>query len=727
METQFSSDEINIAISSSIWEEQIHFIEKLEDCLMKTEGVLDEEDFRSAMKVLSKYLTNDNKNLVQRSLRIICALYINANGPIFQEEIPSILLNVFMCLNDQKTNIREQASRTISTLFAGHQLLPFLNLVGEKSKELNPNGKFEVLQIIKKNIDQIDESDWNIIVSFIVQVLDEKITNMSKIPEITRNDNFIQSLTQNKDKFTSSQKKIVDSILEKYGKHEDETKQDLKSIKEEEEEKKVVKKKIKNYIVNTSAFSRKIRQSEANSDDGLKLLLDISSYKSFIHKLSIDVRDVFDDEIADLMLSNQSVQRLSSISILRDIFENSNNNFINSIDIILRWSCLQFVGRHLKISQAVLLLLLDTFNQCKEDFSLTLKEIQITVPIVLWCIATQSDAYTKLLHEIKKFSSEEDYANVLLSSIELEHNAILSTIFDEMKEIENLEKLTPKLEELSKSDNLFVQHECKILLVKSKQNIQKLSNLSSIEVLQEEILRIKNNPNDADDNRNLFNFLYNEFKSFPTDSRYIRYLLYCTYTFLSEPILSATIGNNELISLLIILCEFFSKCSQEFTEALNSIGFLIVSKVTSLPMFESLVDYIENHLETENRRSFSFQMFLAGVSLIAVSQTPNDLSQLRIFAKSIIGQNSLKKDDIRTILCEALQSEISLLEKQKHIDIEQSRYQEELLSNLNIQQTNDMLDNTEIESNIEEDNFDDLLFILKEIGKQDTRAQGIRD
>ena len=84
METQFSSDEINIAISSSIWEEQIHFIEKLEDCLMKTEGVLDEEDFRSAMKVLSKYLTNDNKNLVQRSLRIICALYINANGPIFQ-------------------------------------------------------------------------------------------------------------------------------------------------------------------------------------------------------------------------------------------------------------------------------------------------------------------------------------------------------------------------------------------------------------------------------------------------------------------------------------------------------------------------------------------------------------------------------------------------------------------------------------------------------------------
>ena len=35
METQFSSDEINIAISSSILEEQIHFIEKLEDCLEK--------------------------------------------------------------------------------------------------------------------------------------------------------------------------------------------------------------------------------------------------------------------------------------------------------------------------------------------------------------------------------------------------------------------------------------------------------------------------------------------------------------------------------------------------------------------------------------------------------------------------------------------------------------------------------------------------------------------
>ncbi|KAH0789080.1 hypothetical protein GPJ56_007017 [Histomonas meleagridis] len=541
--------------------------------------------------------------------------------------------------------------------------------------------------------------------------------------EIIKNNLFINSLASNKSRFTLSQRKIVDNLLEKSSSKSNEESKEPKV--DETEEKKPSKPIQCNYIVNTSAFSRKTRQSELKADDGFRLLTDVLTFRAFSHQLSLDIRDVFDDNVSYLLLSNQSAQRLSAVSILGDIFESKPNNFINSVDIVIRWCCIQFIGRHLSVSQASLLLLLNNLRKC--DKLLTTKEVFIITPIILWCIATQSDAFTELLHEIKRNSSEEDYSEALLESIKLEHNAIISTIFEELKELSDISKIKTKLQELSKSDNSLVQHESKLLLSKFSQRPSNLSHADPITVLQEEILHIKTNPNDSDEARSIFDFIYAEFEGFPTDPRHLRYLLYCTYAFLSEPILSSSVENEDLISLLTLLCDFSLQCPVEFTDALNSIGFILVSISTSLHMFESLIEFIDNHIETETRRSFSFQMFNIGVSLIAVSQTPNYLSQLRIFAKSIIGQSTLRKDDIRAILCRSLLAEIVSLEQQKLMDIEQSHYQEELLSSLNVQQ-NEVDEGIDIDSDEEETNdLDDFLNILKRLTKQETKSNAIKE
>jgi hypothetical protein len=82
-------------------------------------------------------------------------------------------------------------------------------------------------------------------------------------------------------------------------------------------------------------------------------------------------------------------------------------------------------------------------------------------------------------------------------------------------------------------------------------------------------------------------------------------------------------------------------------------------------LFNALLEFLDEHIGQLDRKSFPFQVFSVGVSLLAVSSAANDLNQLRGFAKSVIGRGSLAKDDLRAVLCRSLLAEIVSLEQQR--------------------------------------------------------------
>lgn len=766
------SQEAEAALNAKTWNEQREFIEHVEELLMDEDDSITVDEIQICFNVFSKYVTDDNKNLVQRSMKIVealCQSYKDTsatkseapNGAQLQN-VSQIFKSVFQCLNDNRPNIREQSVRTLQSLINISGFTIFCQNTLEQASSFSSEGRTEVIQLLKLHQDDMTELEWKLIFNFLIQSYEDKVPAIkSKAQELYKHEMFLSQLQLNINRLNPSQKKVFQALLDKQasssavgsggaengngnlegviGKQNDESMLDDGDSKGN---RKVV------IDLNTSAFSRKQRQSELKDSDGLFLLTDVSTFGPFMHRLSLDIRDVFDDELSELLLSQQSFVRVSAVDRLREIFNGSMKNFEYSADIIIRWCLFQFLGWQLNISQASLSLLTDMFDQCinSEKFSLTSKEVHIITPIVLWCMTTESDAFKYLLQQVRHLSKEKDYNESLLMSLSLDHIPVITHIFDELKQCRNIECIRGQLEELNlESTTSFVRDECKKLLQKiaplSPRRAQSMNE--PVKRLQVYITQIKTNPDGIEDCREIFGYILDMFDRKTKDSREIRYLLYCTHAFLSEPVLVCQVNMNDFSTLVISLCEFSLECPLEFFDALISIGFVIASVHVDVSIFDALINFLTKHYDTQNRRSFCYQMFTIGVQLMAVNQNSNDLQQFRSFAKSVIGQFP-SKDDLRAVLCRTLLSEILLIENQKKSEaellknIEDGSFIQFRQNNNNLSVTNNAsmmnaseLDSTQNVSTVIRDNGGDDLFellrILKRLTRQETRFESIRD
>ncbi|OHT12201.1 hypothetical protein TRFO_18107 [Tritrichomonas foetus] len=727
--SRISPEEAKSAISAQSWNEQRQFIEHIEELLMDEDEVITIEEIQICFNVLSKYLSDKNKDCVQRSMKIIEALCNSMKENGISTNVSTIFKSVFQCLNDSRPNIREQSTKTINSLCTISTFSLFTKNTSELALSFLPEGKLNVLQILQNHQDELTYEEWNHILVFVIQSYEDKSQAIkSRAQDLTKCETFIQVLRRNFDKLNPSQKKLFQGMIDKLSKPAEDSKIDHQEVQLPRN----VDPKLPVIDLNTSAFSRRQRQGEFKESDGLFLITDVSTFIPFMHRLSLDVRDVFDDEVSEKLLSQQSLVRVIAVDHLRDIFDSSIKNFENSIDIVLRWCVIQFLGYQLNVSQASLRLLTDLFDRCSDKFILTSKEVHIIVPVILWCTATESEAFSYLLQQIRRLSKEKDFNQSLLMSLSLDHSAVITHIFDELKKSTQLDTIEGQLKELCVEGCYMVRNGCQKLLKKlapmSPRRAQ--SGKDNVSRLQYYIQLIKSNPDDVDDSHAVFGFLLDYIERKPTDPREIRYLLYCMHAFLSEPYLVDGINQNDFATLVSALCEFSLDCPLDFSDALLSIGFVIVSIHANITIFEALINFIGQHINDQTRRSFAFQTFTIGIQLIAVSQDSSDLLQLRTFAKSVIAQNS-SKDDLRAILCRSLLAEIFSLENQQKNDLDLFKSFDDF-SALRQQSSTNVLSEVDVNGQsasvlVSSDDLSDFLKILQRINRQDSRTEGIRE
>jgi hypothetical protein len=300
--------------------------------------------------------------------------------------------------------------------------------------------------------------------------------------------------------------------------------------------------------------------------------------------------------------------------------------------------------------------------------SIAQAEAAFLVPILLWNIPTQSDAYSELLVRIGGHCRPGVYGQSLLLSLELQHSVVISTVFEELEKLESISAIEPQLRELLVHPNSVIREHAKTALSRTAPRSPHpiLEPSDPVELLQSQIRSITETPDQIPEPTLLFCSLLDQFQG-EMDERQLRYLLYATYAFLAEPVLSVAVKQRELLTLVQVLCEFSLAAPAEFAEALDAIGFVLVNVISQVALFEVLLRFFDNHISELDRKSFPFQLFSVGVSLLVVSNAPNDLKQLRAFAKSVISRGSLGKDDLRAILCRSLLAEIVSLEQQKLI------------------------------------------------------------
>jgi hypothetical protein len=645
---------------SGSWDSQIQYIETLENRILEADAEIPERDVIQAFQVLGSYLDDENKNVVQRSLKIIEALSNEqARIAIPSRDFPGQLVK---CWSDHRANIRQQATRTISTLASKVGIRPFLAVIDSRYSGFASESRGEVISFLEGSIDLVASDDWSLLVGCAVARAEDKSGSVrSRAAEFVKSTELLAVFRAGFDRLTPTQRRLIQPLLEKPSPAHQAPPEDAPPKAQNPP---TPPKQPAQVYLNTSAFLRKSRQKMMSEQLGIDLLTDSSTYAPFLRQLSLDIRDVFDDELAGLLTSHVSADKVQAADQLKIVCQSGSSNFQNSVDILFRWCGIHFMSRNVAVAQSALSVLMEQLTQ---DVQIAKVEIYFLVPILLWNIATQSDAYTDLLHQLRSHCSWDDFGRALLLSLSLQHAVVISTVFEELEHLYDISGISDELRKLTSHPLSIIRDGAKRVIFKlSTSSVRRQTDTRDpVSYLQSHIQKMKTAPELVDDPISIFSALLDQFERVPVDARHIRYLLYATYAFLSEPVLSVSVNQKDLLTLVHLLCEFSMHSQPEFADALNAIGFVLVTVVSQLALFNALLEFLDEHIGKLDRKSFPFQVFSVGVSLLAVSSAANDLNQLRGFAKSVIGRGSLAKDDLRAVLCRSLLAEIVSLEQQR--------------------------------------------------------------
>ncbi|EAY18693.1 hypothetical protein TVAG_062980 [Trichomonas vaginalis G3] len=641
---------------------QLEYIEDIENQLIDDDNdIVDATFCENCFKILPKYLQNDDKAVRQRSLKIL--EHIGTKDFQIPEDTTTVCYSIILCLTDQRENIKSQALRTLTSLLSVIPAGFFIQQFDQFNNNFSSEIRNELISYINEKIDTLTINDWKSCMLLIATAVEDKVENTKLIAQVfSKNQDFTDALQQAFASLPSSQQKLLHQYIDASGIEVDKSKSMISEIVETPEA---------TIAINSSAFSRKSRNEQMSEEDGLKLIHDSTAFAPFLASLSNDVRDVFDDDISKLLLSTLYVDRLSALESLRTAFKPP-KKFQYTIDIMLKWCGIQFLMRQVSCAQAALGLLLDNLQ---EGIKVSKVELTFIVPIVLWCIATKSDAYSDLLDALKFSSKNSDYAYALLKSISLEHSAIITIIFEELGKLDDLTSVESQLKDLSHNRLKIISEPAKQLLFsiapKGVDGDGNIDTSDPIAALQAQIERIRSIPEFIRNQREIFSFLFSLYEDQPTDERLVRYLLYCTYAFLSEPTLISAIENQSLVALFNSMLNFSLDIDQKFSEPMNAIGFILVTVVPVFSLYQSLIMFIDKQPERITRQTFVYNVFMTANSLFCLDRVGADLMMLRDYVKDAITRyGDVPKEDLRPVLYKSLLTETVTLDQQRRMTSE---------------------------------------------------------
>ena len=692
---------------------QLESIEKVETILIDEDSEPGDDVFSSCFRALPKYIQNEDKAVRQRSLGV---LEFIGQREISAPSDPSDLCNsVSLCLCDSRKNIRAQAFRTIISLSNTISCTDFFKAFAEYNQSFLPEIRNEIILYIKDRMQSMTVDDWKLVMPLVAQAFEEKYENNKLISQIfVQNESFKNALDKTILSLTPSQQKL----LKPYAESQEEANKSIAANPDDGEPVEI--------NVNSSAFARKGRNEQMSQDDGFNIIKSASAFAPFYNTLSDDIRNCFDDDIAKLLLSHSYIDRLSAVNILKGAFKNQ-KLFQYTIDIVLRWSGAQFIKRQVSVAQAALNLLNENLVK---GVRVSKVELYFIVPIILWCVATKSAAYGDVLEGLKMCSKPADYATVLIKCLELGHSEIISNVFEELGRIEDLSPVEKQLKELARNRLNIIAEPAKTLLLtlapKTITTDGQIDTNEPVTALQILIQRIRVIPDFIKNPQDIFGFLYNQFQDKPTDERHIRYLLYCAHAFLSEPILISAVEPQLLVSFFGAVLEFSKDLDSKFSEAINAIGFILVTVVPVYPFYQCLIKYCEEHSEEITRFCFAYQVFLSANSLFCLDRVGDDLPLVRSLGKEALARRAESSSRDPLLYCiKTLLSEVVTLEQQRRMNLEFFKTAEHVDTAITgkMAQGNPLFTANELTLN------DKLIFvkIIDKIGTPATKAEGIEE
>jgi hypothetical protein len=421
------------------WTDQRAFLESLDAALSQCKHCIYGSDIDDLMTLLSKFVTHGNKNLVVRGLSSVEQIVRAADHDI-GKHASSFAPHLIAAWSDNRANIREQATKAIDAFVVHVGVSCFVRAIaGTAPRGMNSDFRFEAIKWINSHLGLIHGMDLERVIPLVMICVQDLVLATRQVaiqvstaiqeasPGIF--DSHIQSISP------SGRRGLEHLIQPEMAAPELPIPPQRRTLTTPAMPELIVDetKELPRYASAPSAAKKVKRLRRQQAGLGLAMITSRRVVSAVLERLKSDATAILPPSIVTRMFSTSPADQINSIEELRDLYRDDRAQIGWCSDIFVRWIATRLFEKNQKCVAEGLPFLMLVFSQ----ELLSLQELEILVPLVLWCVDSKpahiADYALDLLVVIRAHSDRFDYSTVLRSCLESSSIPALIHLFSELQ------------------------------------------------------------------------------------------------------------------------------------------------------------------------------------------------------------------------------------------------------------------------------------------------------
>lgn len=435
-------DQIEEAEFTKKWTDQRDFLTNVETAFLECKDVISNEDLDAIMRVLKKYLGENNKNLVLKSLTVLEQILKVSDKEI--KRFASLFApSLVAAWGDNRANIREQATKVINAFVVYSTPSPFIRVISSASFKSNNDSRPEVMRFLAGHIKEIHHSDMERILPLLMQCLEDRVGStrqlaiqVAGVVRATVPDAFESQLLRLtpasqrtiRNYFETAPQPLPRSTVPPARQEPEPQVQPKKLVKPEPPAPELPK-----YASTPTSAKKQRRLKQQPAQLGLSIIGNKQTAALVLEKLKSDAQELLPSSVCHKLFSNMVTDQTEGLQEMKVLYTDDPSLVVFCSDIFVRWLAIKLLEKNTKVITDGIKFVIDMFSGEK----VSMQEIETLVPVVFWCLDSKSgdvsDIVIDILFLIRVHSDPAEYSTVLRDCLEGCGVAALVQLFTELQ------------------------------------------------------------------------------------------------------------------------------------------------------------------------------------------------------------------------------------------------------------------------------------------------------
>ena len=439
-----TSNQIQEAEFSKKWTEQRDFLANVETAFAECKDPINSEDLDAIMRVLKKYLGENNKNLVLKSL-VVLEQVLKASDKEIKKYASLFAPSLIAAWGDNRSNIRDQATKVIDAFVVFSTPSPFIRVFGASSFKSNNDSRPEIMRFLVTHIREIHHSDLERPLPLLMQCLEDRVGSTRQLAMQVAGyvrkavpDAFESQLLR----LTPASQRTIRGYFETEPAPQLQQQQKSAAPVKEVEQPRISRRtqkveqpvqELPRYVSTPTDAKKQKRLKQQTENLGLAMVNNKQVTASVLEKVKSDAQGLLPTSVSQKLFSTMVADQNEGLQEMRQLYSDDPTLVVWCSDLFVRWLAVRMFEKNVKIIAEGIKFLMDIFSET----NVSKQEIETLVPVVFWCVDSKSgdvsDTVLDLLFLIRIHSEPHDYLQVLTDCLETCSAPSLVHLFTELQ------------------------------------------------------------------------------------------------------------------------------------------------------------------------------------------------------------------------------------------------------------------------------------------------------